>query len=172
MKRVNNNSSRTHSWRRQFSLLLAVVWLLSFLQPCLLAAGGTAYASFSEDHQAHQHESVGDDHHKASLNNDQHRKADVQGNHQGCDNCPTGHSGSDDCCPDVSSCCSDQPSYISSLPNKADSKDFGHKHSGFSFPALFSLEDQAQPLTRFSHTPPEHFPPGPSVQTKYRVYLK
>ncbi len=172
MKWINNNSSRTHYWRRQFSLLLAVLWLLFFLQPCLLAAGGNVYTSFSENHQVHQHEQVGDNHHNSPLNDDQHQKADVQGNHQGCDNCPTGQGGSGDCCPDVSSCCSDQPPYINSLPDNVDSKDLNHKLSASGFPALFSLEDQAEPLTQFSRTPPEHFPPGPSVQSKYRVYLK
>jgi len=172
MKRANNNRRRADSWRRQFSLLLAVTWLVSFLQPCLMAAGGNVYASFADDHKIHQLESVGVGHHNSTSDDDQHSQAGVDGDHQGCESCPTGHSGSGDCCPAVSGCCSDQPSYISSPNDKLDANDIYHKLEGSGFPALFSIENQTESGRQFSHAPPELFPPGPSVQSKYRVYLK
>lgn len=172
MKRANNNRRRrADSWRRQLSLLLAVVWMVSFLQPCLMAAGGSAYASITENHQVHQ-KTAEEDHHKSPPNGGQHRETGVHGDHQESENCPAGHPVSDDCCPELSSCCSDLPSYISSLPGKVDSKDLYHNLAASGFPAIFSLDSQAEPARQFSHSSPELFPPGPSIQSKYRVYLK
>lgn len=171
MNRANNNRRHADSRKRQLSLLLAVMWMLSFLQPCLMAAGGTVYASFSENHQVHQ-QSAGENHHRLMLDGDQHREAGTHGDHQESENCPAGHPVSDDCCPELSSCCSDLPSYIGSLPGKVDSKDLDHKLTACGFTALLSLESQAAPARQFFHSSPELFPPGPSIQSKYRVYLK
>ncbi len=163
MKRANKNHRHADSRRRRFSLLLAVLWLVSFLQPCLMAASGNVYASFTENQKVHQQELAGDD---------QHREVAGHGNLQECGSCQTGHSESGDCSSGVPSCCSDLPTYISSLSDQVDAKDLNHKLTGPGFPALFSLENQTGPAKLFSRTPPEFFPPGPSVQSKYRVYLK
>lgn len=172
MKRANDNRRCANSWRRQLSLLLAVMWMVSFLQPCLMASGGSVYASISENHQVQQ-QAAGMDHHKPSIDGDQHREAGVHGDHQKSEKCPAGHSAvSDDCCPELSSCCSDLPSYIGSLPGKVDSKDLDHKLTACAFIALLSLGNQTEPAQQFFHAIPELFPPGPSIQSKYRVYLK
>jgi len=171
MKQANNNRRRADSWRRQLSLLLAVLWMVSFLQPCLMAAGGSAYASISENHSVHQ-QTMGEDHHKSPSDGVQHRATGAHGDDQESENCPAGHSISDDCCPELSSCCSDLPSYIGSLPGKVDSKDLYNNLAAGGFPPVFSLENQAEPARQFAHLSPELFPPGPSIQSKYRVYLK
>ena len=138
-------------WQRYVSLFLTVVWLSVLVQPCVMAGScdtvGTVIPGMGQ---------------MASTGHE----------HSDCTHCSSPSADCGDCSPALSHACSKADSTVGFDTTAAfEQKTKVKKFELFTFDLAQLAKSHLHLKILLSATPPESFPPGPSIMDLFQTYL-
>lgn len=156
------NKSLTHSpVRRGFSLFIAVVWLVTGLQPCVMASVVDSDSAKAETH----HTSHAD-------GQSSHVSDGAESANHGCPHCDTSGHDNNHCKSETSKLCDNEDSYVYGGRIKSvDHEKFHDQHQPIK---LLSNSDNETQIGQLVASEIGKSPPlfqGPKLADLYRVYL-